>query len=137
VGQLADRVEIADVLARYVSAVDRQDWPALSACFAPGARTVYRGAESAIEDAIPIMASDLAATAESTHLLTTLVTEVDGSHGRSIADALVRGRGRDPAVDTVLGVVYTDRFERLDGRWLIVWNDVSTRFVRSELVCDG
>lgn len=114
-GQLDDRVAVADLLARSLSAVDRQDWTALLACFAPGARTVYRGAEGAIEDAIPNMARDLEATVASTHLLTTLVAEVDGTHARSIAYALVRGRRADPAVDAVLGVVYTNRFERLDG----------------------
>ncbi|MDQ3145604.1 MAG: nuclear transport factor 2 family protein, partial [Actinomycetota bacterium] len=37
-GELADRLEIDDLLTRYAVAIDTKDWGLLATCFTPDAR---------------------------------------------------------------------------------------------------
>ena len=114
----ADRIAVQDLLAAYLDAIDRFDWPAVGACFAPDARASYGGAEaiSGRERIVDMLRSHHLADA-STHLLGGVVVapEREGVRARSTVVAhIVRG-----GVLRIRGLRYEDRLERRRGAWLI------------------
>ncbi len=81
--EIADRLEIAQLLVRYVDAVDRKDWDALDAVFTPDATVDYSSTGG--PDAVgawprmkPWLASSLAMFPRTQHLLGQPLIAVDG-----------------------------------------------------------
>jgi 3-phenylpropionate/cinnamic acid dioxygenase small subunit len=83
--RLADRQEIAELCARYATALDTRDWALLETCFAAEPVFVHPGGR--LEGFPAILERTRAALAPLTatqHLLGTMVAEVDGDAARSV-----------------------------------------------------
>lgn len=142
---LADRIEIQDVLARYVRGVDRADEALLKSCYHADAieehGSVYQGlAHRYFEAAIP----RLQTSGPMAHYITSTHIEFDGAD-RAYVETYVltffRIRKNDQDYDTLTGGRYCDRFERRDGVWRIAHRKLSFDWNRdmapNEAWCQG
>ena len=79
--QIADRIEIDDVLTRYAAALDAKDWDLFSTCFTPDAAIDYTAA-GGIKGTLPEVRAWLAEVMVrfpmTQHLVTNRSVHVDG-----------------------------------------------------------
>lgn len=122
---LVARAEIADVLARYVHAVDRGDWDLLRSCYHADAyddHGPYKGDVDGLVRFVTGLADRLLST---THQLGQQLVEVDPPGGVARAETYCLGwyRRRSASTGTeysvAQGVRYLDLFEHREGRWAI------------------
>lgn len=122
---LVARAEIADVLARYVHAVDRGDWDRLRRCYHPDAyddHGPYKGDIDGLVRFVTDLADRLTST---THQLGQQLIEVDLSSGVARAETYCLGwyrrRSATSGADWSIaqGLRYLDQFERRESRWAI------------------
>lgn len=120
--ELADRIEIVDVLARYARGVDRCDWDLVRNCYHDDATDdhgLFRGDVDGLLAFLGDLAGKLAST---THHLGNQLVELDGDGAKAETSCLgwYRRLDRIGAERSVAqGLRYLDRFERRDGRWAI------------------
>lgn len=124
-----DRLEIQDVLARYVRGIDRADIDILRACYHTDAieehGSAFQGlAHEYFEGAVQRLQS----AGPMTHYITTSTFEFDGPdiafvESYSLTFFRVTRKGQD--FDTLTGGRYIDRFERRDGVWRIAHRKLS------------
>lgn len=147
---MLDKMEIGEVLARYMRAVDRGDLDSLRACYLPGAVEehggVYNGSAEEYVNGIAAMLTHPRAL--TTHCLSNVLIELDGDTARAecYVTAFARVRTPDGKGDTITVARMVDDFARLDGRWgirrrqlLWEWNhdmDVSEGWIFGMLVPD-
>jgi SnoaL-like domain len=91
-----DRAEIAEVLVRYATGIDRRDWPLFRTCFTEdceadyGSIGIWHGADEITE----WMRLSHDACSHTLHRITNIVVDLDGDGGakaRSYVDAVVMG----------------------------------------------
>lgn len=116
--ELASRLEIQNVIARYAHAVDRRDFDAVRECYHPDAyddHGRYKGGLDGLIDYMHALAAKLNSTY---HLMGTPYIELKGDTAWVETFTIYR---RDLKGDeTVLsGLRYADTFERRDGQWRI------------------
>jgi 3-phenylpropionate/cinnamic acid dioxygenase small subunit len=120
--RLADRQEIADLLARYTAALDTRDWGLLESCFAPEPVFVHPGGRlegfPAILDRTRTALTPLTATQ---HLLGNIVAEVSGDTAQSVCYFQAQHvRVGTPGGETyIIAGRYADTLSRVAGGWKI------------------
>jgi 3-phenylpropionate/cinnamic acid dioxygenase small subunit len=119
---LADRQEIAELCARYTTALDTRDWDLLESCFTPKAAFVHPGGRlegfPAILDRTRTALARLTATQ---HLLGNIVAEVDGDTARSVCYFQAQHvRAGTPGGETyIIAGRYADTLTRTADGWKI------------------
>ena len=122
--EVADRIEIQDLIARYGRAVDRSDWDALDEIFTPDASIDYtamggiRGGVGEIKEYLP---DALSVFVRTQHMMGVPVIEIDGDVARaetSCHNPMVLRDGDDPKV-MVCGLWYHETLVRTPDGWRI------------------
>ncbi len=123
---LADRIAIGELLARYADMVDRRDWPKMNRIFALEATIDFRpsgGPFGPFREMLAWLDRALDTWPKNLHLITNVLVEIDGDHatsrcyfhvpiGREVHDGqqyTVTDSGR-----------FIDRLIRTPGGWRIV-----------------
>jgi hypothetical protein len=132
---MLDRLEIEEVLLRYCRACDRVDEKLLRAVFHPDATDEYVGLFSGnIQEGVPTMMKMRRRFLLTTHTLSNISIEVEGSTARSesYVQALHRFERDGAEYEWVAGGRYLDRHEKRGGVWkiahrqtLIDWGRIS------------
>jgi hypothetical protein len=120
---LPDKNEIAELLTRYMRAIDRGDIAALRACYAPGATEehggMYAGPAQGYIDTIEraLVNPRLVAT----HSISNLLVEVAGDEARSehYVLAMTRAKAGGVVSDSLVATRIVDDLARHEGRWAI------------------
>jgi 3-phenylpropionate/cinnamic acid dioxygenase small subunit len=116
-----DRQDIADVLLRYATGIDRRDWPLFRTVFTEDCELDYGeiGAWKGIDAVTGFMQQAHAMAGHTLHRMSNQVIAVDGDNAeaRTYVDALIMGG------DTASGVngigYYDDYLVRTDTGWRI------------------
>jgi hypothetical protein len=120
---LLDKNEIAELLARYMRAIDRGDIAALRACYAPAATEehggMYAGPAQGYLDTIERALVNPRLV--STHTISNVLIEVTGDAARSEHYVLALTRAKVDGVvrDSLVATRIVDDLARRDERWLI------------------
>jgi len=130
---LVDRQEIADLCARYMTALDTKDYDGLRKCFVADAVFIHPGGRLEGFDAILARTSAALTPLDATqHLLGNLVVTVDGDRARSTCYFHAQHvRAGTPGGDTyIIAGQYADTLRRTDDGWRItervqtyIWRD--------------
>jgi 3-phenylpropionate/cinnamic acid dioxygenase small subunit len=120
---LADRFEIADLLARYSTALDTKDWRALTSVFTPDATCDYGplGSPAGIDEITALLRATLASLDVTQHLIGNLTVELQGDRATSSTYLIAQHlRSGTPGGDTYLiGATYSDQLARTADGWRI------------------
>jgi hypothetical protein len=120
---LLDKNEIAELLTRYMRAIDRGDIAALRACYAPGATEehggMYSGPAQGYLDTIERALVNPRLV--STHTISNVLIEVTGDAARSehYVLALTRVKADGVVSDGLVATRIVDDLARHEGRWAI------------------
>lgn len=123
--EIADRLQIQDLLARYSFAIDDRDWDALDDVFTADARIDYGqtgGAAGNLAEIKRWLPVALARFPRYQHLVATTKLDLDGDHarGRTILFNPMVHRGEDGAEQAFfIGLWYRDVFLRTPVGWRI------------------
>ena len=116
---LADRAEIADLVARYSRLVDRRDFNRLATLYAPDA--VQDHGEAFCGSAVDFIAwlRQTMGTMKTQHLVANMLVEIDGTEAEGEIYTVNTHvfDGADP-VQMTAGGRYLDRYVKRGGRWL-------------------
>jgi 3-phenylpropionate/cinnamic acid dioxygenase small subunit len=83
---LADRIEIAELLARYADMVDRRDWPRMNRIFALEATIDFRpsgGPNGPFREMLAWLDRALDSWPKNLHLITNVIVDLDGDRASS------------------------------------------------------
>jgi hypothetical protein len=120
---LTDRLDIADLLAAYSTALDTKDWPALKSVFTPEASCDYGslGSPSGVEAIIDLVSATLQSLDVTQHLIGNVTVRVSGDRATAAAYLIAQHqRAGTPGGDTYLmGSTYTDELVRTPEGWRI------------------
>ena len=140
---LNSRAEIAEVVLRYVRAVDRCDEALLRSCFHPDARHIHGTFEGLSADFCGYAIALCRKVVATHHQLGPSSIEIAGeaayvetyftSHHRF---GEVPPAGGQPHEDRFMGGRYVDRFERRDGAWKIAERRGLNEWLRYEAAAD-
>jgi 3-phenylpropionate/cinnamic acid dioxygenase small subunit len=122
VAMLADRMAISDVVVAYAHAVDRRDWAAVRACFAPDAHVDGTRMQGAFGDYFPFLQKQLLMFERTTHFVSNHRAQVDGDRAQAETYAVALHFWTDDTANLrrmAVSVRYDDTLERR-GRWCIV-----------------
>lgn len=120
--QLADRLEIHDLLVRYATALDGRDWPLLAEVFIPEPVAVYDGTRvDGLDAIVAICRRSLEPLTSSQHLLGNFAVLLDGDRATSSCylhaqHFLVSARGLNTYV---MAGTYRDLLVRTQDGWRI------------------
>lgn len=122
--EIADRLEISDVLHAYAAAIDARDWESLTALFAPDAvldYTASRGPRAVVGEAIEWLRSALSGFSVTQHLLANVRVTVEDDEATAVASYFnPMGRRTSEGLDLFfVGGSYRSRLRRTPGGWLI------------------
>ncbi|MEY4948999.1 MAG: hypothetical protein RL698_1210 [Pseudomonadota bacterium] len=123
--RLADRLEIADLLARYCRAIDTLDWDLLDRVFIDDASIDYSssgGTTGRYPEVRTWLAGVLPAFAMRQHLVTNLEVELDGDRATSrccLYNPMGRARSDGPVQLFFVGGTYEDELVRTPSGWRI------------------
>jgi 3-phenylpropionate/cinnamic acid dioxygenase small subunit len=117
-----DREQIADVLIRYATGIDTQNWPLFRTCFTSDVQADYGdiGAWHDVDGITEYMTATHAGMPATNHMLTNMAISVDGDHAIAVTyvhAVLVVTREPETSVDAV--GTYEDQFVRTDDGWKI------------------
>lgn len=121
--ELADRIEIADLLTRYTRAIDAGDWDRLDEVFAPDARIDYTssgGVAGAYPEVKAWLASVLPMFARRQHLIAQSEVHIDGDAARVTAyfyNPMLFAREGEPERLWEFGGYYHHRLARTPAGW--------------------
>lgn len=118
---IADRLAIAETLARYCRGIDRCDGVLLAAVFTTDARIDYGdGAKSPAETISGLMAG-LGAMRLTQHNISNIMMQITGSRARAETNcvALHLIPAPDGEIELVVGGRYLDTLVKADGAWRI------------------
>lgn len=123
---MSDRREIETALYDVAAALDDRDWAALGAAFTADATGYGQTGREAI---VANTRAHLGGCGPSQHLLGNVRIEVDGDTARSWSYARVYHVGvgaQEGSCFECLGQ-YTDRWQRVDGTWLLTFRGFDVR----------
>jgi 3-phenylpropionate/cinnamic acid dioxygenase small subunit len=117
-----DRSDIAEVLVRYATGIDRRDWDLFRTCFTDDVHADYSEAGEIWESADAItgfMAASHAGMGHTMHQLSNLVIAVDGDRvtARSYVDAVLMAEGGQTGLNPI--GFYDDELVRCGNGWRI------------------
>ena len=124
-GEISDRLEIQDLMARYCQTIDRGDWSGFRAVFAPDAQldsTAFGGPEGNVETVLTAIQTALAPAVASHHMVSTVTIDLDGDRaaGRSAAQVSIALAMPNGGEDTIFSSLwYDDVFLRTADGWRI------------------
>lgn len=136
---LSDRLQIADVLIRYATALDNRDWALLGECFTPDGVTDYGelgGINQGLEAILAVVRS-LEGFDTTQHLIGNITAELDGDRATSTcylqAQHVIAG---DDGGRFAIGGTYRDQLIRTEAGWRIAhrtlavtWQDGDARIL--------
>lgn len=119
--EIADRLAIAETLARYCRGIDRCDAQQLAAAFTPDAMIDYGDGARPVADVIPGLMAGLGAMRLTQHNISNTVMRLAGDTARAETNcvALHIIPGPDGEAEVIVGGRYLDRLTKREGRWLI------------------
>jgi hypothetical protein len=120
--ELSDRLEIQDLLVRYCTSVDRQDWPLYESCFLPDATIDYTeagGIKGTTPEVSKWLSEVMPVFPKYQHLIANSEITLDGDRatGRTM---LLNPQGLQEGDRLRIGFVglwYNDTFVRTDDGW--------------------
>lgn len=120
--ELADRLEIQNLIARYCHAIDRRELDSLRDIYIPGGIDHHTGFTGPVEEYIEWLRGLLPRLDGTLHVLGNHLAEVSGDEAIAETYATAYHWGTpmdDPAKNFTTIVRYVDDLIRLDGRWRI------------------
>lgn len=96
--EVADKLEINELLARYCHAVDRKDWPAFRAIFTDNAIvdfTAFGGPAGSVGELETFLIPVLDGLAAFQHMTSTVIIDLDGDRASARSAAIVPMTSRD------------------------------------------
>ncbi len=119
--EVADRLAINDVLARYCRGIDRCDADELAAVFTPDAHLDYGSGAAPIGETIAGLIQGLAAMRLTQHNIGNTICRINGNRARAetYCVALHILPGPDGEIELVVGGRYLDTLVKQDGVWRI------------------
>jgi 3-phenylpropionate/cinnamic acid dioxygenase small subunit len=122
--QLADRVEINDLLLRYAQALETKDWELLSTCFTDDARVDYSasgGVHGTREQAIEFLSQTMPLFSATFFVITNaqIAIDSDGASGRTHFETTMLLGEKGSASYLVAAGYYVDKFRRTGAGWRI------------------
>jgi 3-phenylpropionate/cinnamic acid dioxygenase small subunit len=116
-----DRQDIADVLVRYATGIDRRDWPLFRTVFTDDCELDYGevGSWKGVDEVTEFMQQVHALAGHTMHRLTNQVITVDGdtAQARTYVDALIMLADNNSGVNAA--GFYDDELVRSDGGWRV------------------
>jgi 3-phenylpropionate/cinnamic acid dioxygenase small subunit len=116
-----DRQDIADVLVRYATGIDRRDWPLFRTVFTDNCQLDYGevGSWQGVDAVTEFMQQAHALAGHTMHRLTNQVITVDGdsAQARTYVDALIMLADNNSGVNAA--GFYDDEFVRTERGWQI------------------
>ena len=116
-----DRQDIADVLLRYATGIDRRDWPLFHTAFTDDCELDYGeiGTWSGVDDVIAFMVQAHAMAGHTMHRMSNQVIEVSGDRAvaRTYVDGLIMAADNGSGVNAV--GFYDDGLVRTADGWRI------------------
>lgn len=116
-----DRLDIADVLVRYATGIDRRDWATFRSCFTVDCVADYGqiGQWKGVEEITEFMVAAHALAGQTQHSITnqTIIGTDTGASARSYVDSIVMGPDGTEGIQAV--GFYDDELVRADGGWRI------------------
>ncbi|WP_436789105.1 nuclear transport factor 2 family protein [Yinghuangia sp. YIM S10712] len=85
---VADKIEIAELLARYARGVDRKEWELWRSVFTPDAQLDYSSVTGIVgsrDEVIKILEQALGTTPMTQHFISNIEVEVDGDRAKATA----------------------------------------------------
>lgn len=125
IGNLIDRLAIDDLLTRYATAVDNQDWDLYQSCFTDDAHIDYTssgGISGSLEDVVAWLAKVMPLFEMTQHLVTNRQVEVDGDRATARSyffNPLGLADGKGEMTVFFDGGYYIDQLVRSDEGWKI------------------
>ena len=143
-GYAEDRAEIEDLMARYLFAIDYNDWDAYVGTFAPDGELEFASGTSkgrpAIRDMVTKFATGIGRfyhtedgkPAKLRHVILQSVVRVEGNHAwaRSLWLEMANHGPQDTMKMGTYGV-YEDELKKVDGQWLFAKRRVLNEFIKS------
>lgn len=119
--ELADRLAIAETLARYCRGIDRCDAGLLAEVFTPDAHLDYGSGAAPIGETIAGLMAGLGAMRLTQHTISNTVMRITGTTAMAETNcvALHILPGADGESELVVGGRYLDRLVKQDGAWRI------------------
>jgi hypothetical protein len=123
--EVADRVEIDDLLVRYTTAIDTKDWALLDTCFTPDAHVDYTtsgGVAGAYPEVRAWLEKALSIFPITIHAISNsrITLEGDRASGRTLVDnPMVLPKGEGGAFVFTVYAYYDDEFVRTEQGWRI------------------
>lgn len=123
--EIADRIEIHELLARYGHTLDERDWDGFRALFTRDARldfTAFGGPAGDVETMIAFLQPVLAAAAATHHMATNIAVDLTGDRADVRSTALVPMAFGQPDGGTFInfsGLWYRDHLVRTPEGWRI------------------
>ena len=124
--EIADRLAIAETLARYCRGIDRCDAALLTAVFTPDARIDYGDGAKSPADTIPGLMAGLGAMRLTQHNISNTVMKITGGAAKAettcVALHLIPtpdGEIDLPETELIVGGRYLDTLVKQDGTWRI------------------
>lgn len=121
--EIADRLEINELLARYCHALDRKDWPAFRACFAGDAQldfTAFGGPRGDVATLETFLIPVLNGLASAQHMVASVTIDLEGDSAKVRSAGLVPMTAHTPdgGLHTVFnGLWYEDECVRTPAGW--------------------
>lgn len=119
--EIAERLAIAEVLARYCRGIDRCDADLLAAVFTPDARIDYGDGAKSPDETIPGLMAGLGAMRLTQHNISNTILRITGTTAKAETNcvALHLIPAPDGEIELVVGGRYLDRLVKTDGAWRI------------------
>lgn len=139
--EIADRLAIAETLARYCQGIDRCNPEQLTAVFTPDARIDYGDGAKSPADTIPGLIAGLGAMRLTQHNISNTVMRITGTTAKAETNsvALHLIPAPDGEIELVVGGRYLDTLVKEDGGWRIVerlyvmdWNRTAPSTMQAE-----
>ena len=126
------RQEVAEVLVRYATAIDRRDWTLLASCFTDDVDADYGdiGSWQGLDEITTWMRDVHEACGHTMHRITNVSVDANGAGvtARSYVDAIVFGPDNKTGANAV--GFYDDELVRADDGWRIARRRFTTVLVR-------
>ncbi len=124
VNEMLDRLAVADVIVRYGSSLDENDWPRLATCFVPDVTSILAGGPpiEGYEDLQAAVRFALGAYERTQHHIADQEVEVDGDAATLRAN-LIATHVHD-GTTFVVGGVYRERLVRTPEGWRICHHEL-------------
>ena len=123
--QIADRLEIEDLLTRYATGVDRKDWDLWESCFTPDAvidYSAFGGASGGVKEVRAWLAEVMTRFAATQHLVTNRDIRLDGERATcrsGFYNPMAVRTGDDQRLLFFDGGYYCDELVRTPDGWRI------------------